>query len=280
MRFATHPSKRCIDSARMCKPGFAVYIALNLEMYIAEIFRPGTWLDLPDQEISFEVDGMLRSLEDRVAEAAIALTMFESVHLSRGDPSAEWERDAAIRREVDDLLRQEVGELYYCDFDRVRLESERRVLKRKAELGIVPRTYSHKIPFIHAHTFVYAVDSFGKFLDELCEYEALPSVLKEIRDDFNARLPIVRKIRNSALHIEDRSRRYASIGDKKKGKKMQVDGFLGLSNLEGNQLCYTIDDGSYQKVAVSPETLGVLVEVANNILGVLPWKGPGHVSPS
>lgn len=160
------------------------------------------------------------------------------------------------------------------------MESERRVLKRKAELGIVPRSYSHKIPFIHAHTFVYAVDSFGKFLDELCEYEALPSVLKEIRDGFNARLPMVRKIRNSALHIEDRSRRYASIGDKKKGKKMQVDGFLGLSNLEGNQLCYTIDDGSYQKVSVSPETLGVLVEVANNIFSVLPWKGPGHVSPS
>lgn len=249
-------------------------------MYIAEIFRPGTWLDLPDQEILFEVDGMLRGMEDRVAEAAIALTMFESVHLSRGDPSAELERDAAIHREVDDLLRLEVGELYYCDFERVRVECERRVLRRKAELGIVPRTYSHKIPFIHAHTFVYAVDSFGKFLDELCEYEVLPSALKEIRDDFNARLPMVRKIRNSALHIEDRSRRYASIGDKKKGKKMQVDGFLGLSNLEGNQLCYTIDDGSYQKVAVSPETLGVLVEVANNVLGVFPWKGPGHVSPS
>ncbi len=215
-------------------------------MYIAEIIRPGTWLDLANRDVSFEVEGMLHSLEGRVAEAAIALTMFESASLSRGDPSSEWERNAAICREIDDLLRKEAGEFYYRDFDRFRLESERRVLKRKAELGIVPRSYAHKIPFIHAHTFVYAVDSFGKFLDELSDYEVLPSALKEIRESFNSQLPMVRKIRNSALHIEDRSRRYASLGDKKKGKRMQVDGFLGLSNLEGNQLCYTIDDGSYQ----------------------------------
>ena len=249
-------------------------------MYIAEIVRPGTWLDLPDRELSFEVEGMLGSLEDRLAEAAIALTMFESAQLSRGDPRDEWEMDAAIRGEVDDLLRQEAAELYFLDFDRFRLESERRVLKRKADLGILPRSYSHKIPFIHAHSFVYAVDSFGKFLDELCGYEVLPNMLKEVRDGFNAKLPMVRKIRNSALHIEDRSRRYASIGDKRKGKKMQVDGFLGLSNLEGNQLCYTIDDGTYQKVEISPVTLGVLVEVANSIFSLLPWKGPAYVIPS
>ena len=248
-------------------------------MYIAQIIWPGTWLDLPDTEVVSEVGGMLRSLEDRVAEAAIALTMFESVSLSREDPGAEWERDAAIRTEVDDLLKQEVGELYYCDFDKYRLESERRVLKRRSELGLVPRSYFHKIPFIHAHTFIYAVDSFGKFLDELCEYELLPSVLEEIRDAFNAQLPMVRMIRNSALHVEDRSRFYGSSSDKKKGKKMQVDGFLGLSNLEGNLLCYTIIDGSYQKVAISPETLGVLVETTNNILRVLPWKGPASISP-
>ena len=83
----------------------------------------------------------------------------------------------------------------------------------------------------------------------------MPNAIKEIRERFNAQLPMIRKIRNSALHIEDRSRRYASAGDKKKGKWMKVDGFLCLSNLEGNQLCYTIDDGSYQRISVSSEIL-------------------------
>ncbi len=249
-------------------------------MYIAEIVYPGTWLDLADRNLAFELEGMLRNLEDRVAEAAIALTMFEASRGSSYDPRREYERDAHIRQEVDAQLRAEVGELYYRDFDRFRLEKDRRALKRKAELGVIPRSYSHKIPFIHAHSFVYAVDSFGKFLDELCDYDVVPAAVREIRDEFNARLPGVRKIRNSALHLEDRSRCYASAQDKKKGKRMEVGGFLGLSNLEGNQLCYTIDDGSYQRIAVSQETLGVLVETMNKLLSALPWRGPARVAPS
>ena len=147
------------------------------------------------------------------------------------------------------------------------------------DLGHFPRAYAHMIPFIHAHSFMCAVDSFSKFLDELCCYEAMPSAVKEIRDEFNNRLPMVRKIRNSAIHLEDRSRRYASLPDKKLGRRMEVSGFLGLSNLQGANLCYTIDDDSYQKIAVKYETLAVLVETTNRLLRVLPWKGPPSVDP-
>ena len=249
-------------------------------MHIAEIIRPGTWLDLADRDVSIELERMLSNLEDRVAEAAIALTMFESASCAREDPTGEWEKVAQIRQEIDEQFRREAGELYYRDFDRFRLESERQALRRMAELGVTPRSYSHKIPFIHAHSFVYAVDSFGKFLDELCDYDVIPESVRAIRDEFNSRLPMVRKIRNSGRHLEDRSRRYASAQDKKKGKRMEVKGFLGLSNLEGNQLCYTIDDGSYQRITINAETLGVLVEAINKILSVLPWRGPPHVIPS
>ena len=248
-------------------------------MHIAEVIYPGTWLDLPDPDLAFELGGMLGHLEDRVAEAAIALTMFDVSINSRTHPRAEWERDAQIRQEVEDQLRAELGEMYFRDFHRFHFESERRALRRKAELGIVPHSYSHKIPFMHAHSFVYAVDSFGKFLDELCDYDAIPQPVREARDEFNQRLPIVRKIRNSAMHLEDRSRRYASSQDKKKGKRMDVQGFLGLSCLEGNLLCYTIDDGTYQKIAVSQETLQVLVETINRVLHAFPCKGPPHVAP-
>lgn len=249
-------------------------------MHVAEITYPGTRLDLPDHDLAFELEGMLRNLEDRVAEAAIALTMFESSANSRADPRAEWERDAHIRQEVDNHLRAEVGDAYFHDSDRYRLESERRVLRKKAELGIVPQTYSHKVPFIHAHSFVYAVDSFGRFLDEICNYDTIPQGVSEARDEFDRRLPMVRKIRNSAMHLEDRSRRYASANDRRKGKRMNVQGFLGLSNLEGNLLCYTIDDGTYQKIAISQDTLRMLVETVNKVLHAFPWKGPPHVAPS
>ncbi len=249
-------------------------------MHIAEIIYPGTWLDFPDRDLAFELEGMLRNFEDRVAEAAIALTMLESSAGSRTDIRAEWERDANIRQEVDNHLRAEVGDAYYHDVDRYRLESERRVLRKKAELGVVPQSYGHKVPFIHSHSFVYAVDSFGRFLDEICNYDVTPKGAIEARNEFDRALPMVRKIRNSAMHLEDRSRGYASTNDKRKGKRMDVQGFLGLSNLEGNLLCYTIDDGTYQKIAISQETLQVLVETINNVLHAFPWKGPPHVAPS
>lgn len=248
-------------------------------MYVAEIVYPGTWLDIEDKDLAFEIEGMLRHLVDLVTEAAITLTMFLQSRAVRSDPKADRERDAAIRAEIDGQLRAEVGDLYYCDFNRYRLESDRRVRAKKAELGIAPRLYIHKMPFIHAHSFVYAVDSFGKFLDEICEYEIVPKELANYRDEFNNRLSAVRKIRNSALHIEDRLRRYASWKDKKQGKRMKVDGFLGLSNLENNDLCYTIDDGSYQRVSISIKTLLVLVEVANRVLAAFPWRGPRRLEP-
>ncbi|WP_199671572.1 hypothetical protein [Salinisphaera sp. Q1T1-3] len=249
-------------------------------MYVAEINRPGTWLELGDRDLAFEIEGMLRSLEDKVAEAAIALTMFESSKNENRNPREEWERDAGIRSEVDENLRSELGEAYYLNYDQTQVERDRRILRRRAELGLAPRSYLHKIPFIHAHTFVYAVDSFAKFLDELKEYEVAPSDIRTIAEELDTHLPMLRKIRNSALHSEDRQRRYASLADKKRGKRMTIEGFLGLSNLHGNELGYTIDDGSYQKILIGVETLEVIVKSVNDALSAFCWTGPATISPT
>ncbi len=249
-------------------------------MHIAEVIYPGTWLDLPDGTFTTELYVMLLNLEDRIAEAAIALTMFEASINSRPDWRMELERDGQILQEVEDQLRTEVGdEMYFRDFFRFHFEAEHRVLRRKAELGVAPRSYAQKIPFMHAHSFLYAVDSFGKFLDKLCDYEAIPQPVRDARDEFNQKLPMVRKIRNSALHLEDRSRRYASWQDKNKGKRMKIQEIFGFSNLEGNLLCYTIDDGTYQKIAVNEETLRVLVDTINKVVRAFPWKGLPRIEP-
>lgn len=248
-------------------------------MYIIELNYPGTWLKFDNDESKREIESMLRSLEGIVTEAAISLSMFESCRSERPDPKAEWKRDAELRRQIDEELRQEAGDLFYQDFDKYRIISEKKLRQRKAELGILPRSYIHKIPFIHAHTFVYAVDSFGKFLEELAAYEGVPDGIQNCLDEFNRLLPSVRKIRNSALHIEDRSRGYGSWKEKKRGKKMETNGFLGLSNLENNFLCYTIDDGSYQKVEVSVNILSILVQLTNHLLVCFEWEGSPFVAP-
>jgi hypothetical protein len=245
-------------------------------IHIAEVMFPGSFLNLDDQATARDLQNLPHLLANAVAQAAIALTMF---HGSKNnmDTRSEWERDKQIRGQVDDDLRIELGDLYYRNFEEVRLESQRRFLMRKSKLGIFPRSYSHMVPIIHAHSFMYAVDLFGKLLDVFCEYAALPDIVRTIRDQFNAKLPMVRKIRNSALHLEDRGRRIGSPGDKKTGKR--IEGILGLSNLEGDRLCYTIDDGSYQKIAVNEETLKILVDTVNELLHSLPWTGPPSIQP-
>ncbi len=248
-------------------------------MYIIELNYPGTRLKFEDDESKREIESLLHSLEGIVTEAAISLSMFESCRLELPDPRAEWERDTELRRHFDEELRQEAGDLFNQEFDKYRIISEKKLRQRKAELGILPRSYIHKIPFIHAHTFVYAVDSFGKFLEELAAYEGVPDGIQNCLDEFNRLLPSVRKIRNSALHIEDRSRGYGSWKEKKLGKKMETNGFLGLSNLENNFLCYTIDDGSYQKVEVSANVLNILVQLTNHNLACFEWEGNPYVAP-
>ncbi|MGE6119206.1 hypothetical protein ACPCT8_00075 [Aeromonas media] len=249
-------------------------------MYIVELNYPGSFLELNNHELNFEIGGMLGHLEGVVIEAAISLSMFEASLEQNIDYRKEQERDDKLRCEIDKEIQAEFGENYYQNFDKFRLMSERRLRARKAELGIIPITYLGKLPFIHAHTFVYAVDSFGKFLEELKAYDGMPEQVSHCVEEFNRLLPTVRKIRNSAMHIEDRSRGYGPLWDKKKGKKMDLQGFLGISNLQGNSLCYTIEDGSYQQVEVSVRVLNILVQLANFLLASFRWSGSARISPT
>jgi hypothetical protein len=248
-------------------------------MYAAEIFYPGTWLKIENKDIAFEIKSMLDCLVGLVAEASIALEMYIQAKDIKIDPNADSESDEAIRAEIDEQLKAEIGDVYGAQFFEYYLELNRRIRARKIELGIMPQSYLRKIPFIHAHSFLYAVDSFGKFLDEISANEAAPKELSVLSDEFNERLPAVRKIRNSALHLEDRLRRYASYTDKKMGKRMDVRGFLGLSNLENDDLCYTIDDGTYQRVSIKIETLKVLEDIASRTLAAFQWSGPQRFEP-
>lgn len=248
-------------------------------MYIIELNYPGSHLKFDDGNSKQELISLFHFIEGSVITAAISLSMFESSQPTMHDSMTEWDRDSKLRSQVDEELRQEAGELYYKNFNEYQIISENRLRQAKAKLGILPRSYVHKIPFIHAHTFVYAVDSFGKILEEITTYNGIPEGIQNCLDEFNRALPSVRKIRNSALHIEDRSRGYGSLKEKKQSKKMEANGFLGLSNLEDNFLCYTIDDGSYQKVEISLIILDTLVQITNNLLACFEWEGKPHVAP-
>ena len=74
---------------------------------IYELTQPGTWLDYADGDWAFAIQGLLGQLENTLADAALALTLFEQ---ERRKPSPsfpnqdQWEADAKKRKEIEDLL--------------------------------------------------------------------------------------------------------------------------------------------------------------------------------
>jgi hypothetical protein len=152
------------------------------DMHIPPIYYPGDWLDIDDRDVAFELQGMLDLLADCVAQAAIALTMFEdSTKNLLKNLDGAWQHDAEIRAQVEQQLCAEVGQdTYYRNFAMFRLKAQQLALKRMGALGVFPRAYAHKIPLLYAHSFLYAVDSFRKFLHAICGQDSLPNTVGQI----------------------------------------------------------------------------------------------------
>ena len=96
-------------------------------MYIFEIIKPGTWLDYEDRDWSWEVEGILRSLESQFYEVNLALNMFlHSLQRDRESHSREkWEAESNRRTEI----RREVETKYenphdHTVWDEIHLETE------------------------------------------------------------------------------------------------------------------------------------------------------------
>ncbi len=104
-------------------------------MYLYELNYPGTWLQLENDQVRFEIEGVLRALEGILTEAAIALSMFEESHSQRPDPRNEWDRDAELRQQIDDEIRKQAGDDYYQNFDTYRLLSEKKNEGKKSGTG-------------------------------------------------------------------------------------------------------------------------------------------------
>ncbi|HIF9167453.1 TPA: hypothetical protein ACX6QH_002672 [Photobacterium damselae] len=263
-------------------------------MYIANIEYPGTWIQSENDNKAFELSNLLSSMETHLADMAISLTMFEEVARNssvRRDHAVEWEKDRALRQQVENEYKQGLptDEDIYQNYDYHRSEIEKLVRREKLKQGIIPRSYEHRYVFIHAHSFISSADSFSKFLNVLAEESEL-SAISELIEELNTNLPALRKVRNSAQHSEDRSRGYGKPADVRKKKKMDLkpvdngmiksdSGVLALSCLNGNRLGYTIDDGSYQDVEISVNTLAYLSEIFQKALNCFEWHGPVQLKP-
>ncbi|WP_151676389.1 hypothetical protein [Acinetobacter soli] len=263
-------------------------------MFIFEIIIPGTWLDYEDREWAWKIERQLDSLQSQFFEANLALNLFISAQSSRASSYSKdaWEADSKRRQEISQILEEEYtkqGKSYWDNYHEIYLETEIILKREKWQQGIIPREFEHNIVFIYARAFLYALDAFDKFLGVLSREENVPEVISELHKKISDIFPDLRGVRNTAQHLEDRSR---GLGAGRNPKPLDLKpiennfisapngGALVLNSLNGSRYGSTMADGHYGEVDISPESMSHLQEILNNILGSFKWHGSKQHKPS
>jgi hypothetical protein len=259
-------------------------------MYIFEIVVPGTWIDLEDRDLAWRTQGLLGSLQSQFFEANLALNLFEEAQgaaAARFLDRAAWCRDSERRAEIQRILEVETGGMLdRVQMDQIRFESEVIFKRERWASGVMPRELQHRVPFIHARTFLYALDSFDKLLRVLAKEPGAPSVLTDAKDEMARLFPTLREVRNSAHHMEDRLRYLGKYGKPLELKPVDAGGIrapggaLILDNLNGSRFGSTMADGHFGEVDVSGDSMGWLQAVLEIVHQAYPWKGPKQHLPS
>lgn len=254
-------------------------------MFVFELEKPGTWLAADDHDLAWRVSGVITHLEGAFFEINLALNLFESERRSQVAPTSSiWEEARDRRAALVEQLRRlspdcDYGETYYrADI----------LAKREAwELGQEPAQFTHHRIFLHARSFLFSLDMFGRFLAVLEQEATQLAQLSDLNANFEQAFPDVRGVRNTTAHPEDRAR---GLGAGRTPKPMQLapvengaisapNGALILNCLNGNRYGATMASGLYGEVEVSPSSVRTLQDLLLQAYGRFLWHGPKQHLP-
>jgi hypothetical protein len=188
------------------------------------------------------------------------------------------------QRQADGISPMTADERWAAD-ELTRFDAERLLAHVEWESGKAPEDYLQRLPFIHAHTVLYALDGVSKALGVLAKMSDLPEGVAAASEAFAEALPAVVQIRNSAHHVEDRAR---AKGPNERAINLQpidnnmiksAGGALVLSSLNNNRLGYTLADGYYDEVEISESSVDAARQAVQTVLDALDWRGPRRFVP-
>jgi len=266
-------------------------------MVVFELIKPGTWLDGMDHDKAWEINGLIDSLISSFFEANLALNLFEKERVSNNERTSCSDFE---QRQNEKRLIQEKVESAYKDkglnifeyYDQIRTEVDVLINREAWIRGEVPRQFSHNMPFIYAKIFLFALDAFDRFLGVLSKEDGVPESLTEIHGKIKCDFPSLRGVRNTAHHLEDRSRGLEKVdrnGKKHKLKNQPIEnsfihapegGVLIINSLNGNNYGSTMADGHYGEVDISIDSLSKLRNILDETINAFEWTGPASVYPS
>ncbi|EPO9638512.1 hypothetical protein G3W18_08175 [Klebsiella pneumoniae] len=261
-------------------------------MYIFELVKPGIGINLEDGEVAWKFHGLLGQLESAFYDANISLNLFEleRARVSRFDDfsSEQWEKDAKKKQELTQQVRQELGLSLYEFSDELNLEVDARFKREKWQHGESPQAHLHRIIFLHAKSFLYALDTIDKFLKVMSDESGAPQEIKLLHTQIANDFPNLRGVRNSTQHLEDRARGLGAgrspqplnLQPVNNGSILAPQGALILSSLNGTKFGCTMADGHFGEVDVSPESMGKLQSIIQKTFNAFEWNGPKQHLPT
>jgi hypothetical protein len=251
----------------------------------------GLWIEGLDGDVARHIESLCRVIETNVTDAVLALLMFEQASSTAHESAfgeGAWNRDRELeRRRREELEATEPaieGEWIGDRSTRLNEQAKRDVIRAKWDAGELPRSYAHRLPFVHARTFLTSLAQLGRAMSEMAKLEtgeARPKIIAA-RDAFDAALPHLKPVRDSIEHAEDRMRgldRHRQPMTLAPISNQMIEapggGVLVGDALNGRHYGGTVGDGTYAEVEVSDETLEVARASVQAIFDALPWV-PGH----
>lgn len=254
-------------------------------MIIYELTKPGDRLSQSnDISKNFELENLIRHLIDTFFEANVALNLY----LGEKQNSNLYFQRERENRDSDLKLKSEIREKIELEypsgnnfekFDEINYKAEIEFKKQIWNKGRVPSDLKNKLIFIHAKTFLYALDNFEKQLKKLLKNQIIPESCNSFYIKLIEHFPNLRELRNSTHHQEDR------IRGERFGKKIDLKpisnrlihapkgGVLIMNSLNGDNYGGTLGDGTFGEVEVSIDSMNKLQSILQEFINSLDWKG-------
>lgn len=256
-------------------------------MYIASVTFPGMALELSPDESRSHVQALFRNMTSALAEAAVSLGWFEADRSTSEDGRAAWDLSQAIREEARRAIRGDASDdLRLPASDRERVEIEALALEIARSRGIHPPEYRSLVVFLHARTFLYALDAVARSLGAIAKTPGVPRDVEDIAAAWAAACPTVQAIRDSSHHMEDRAR-----GLDRNRRPLQLKpivtpyisasgGALILNSLTDNRYGTTTAAGDFEEVDVTPASLEMARSLVQRAIDAFSWTGPAIRVPT
>lgn len=170
-------------------------------------------------------------------------------------------------------------------FEEASIQADQMSLSCKSELEYVRRNVKTmrvmiRLPWMHARSFLFALDNFGKMLKVLADEQDVPSQLSQVADSYKKAFPDLVEVRNSAHHPEDRER---GMGRNEQPIKAQPvmngivhapHGGVMVSGVVGSKMTMTMADGRAGEIEVSRNTIQIVDSIMQQAINCFAWKRP------